>query len=179
MTKEIKFKTESQFLGRNGLSKAIGLEIASNEFNNMVIIRPVNSKNVTGSSFIAVPQDSISELIEALKGYVEVPVSDERADKIKYIKDVLGVWGRTTCAELELDHSPCKASIGEGKQNVSELIEEFDANGVSAVTYNDEIEIGYNDYDYEQLEDYLIDEIYEIISQYEAGMLKTESRCQD
>jgi hypothetical protein len=121
---------------------------------------------------------TIEELVAKLKPDVQI-VSDERTDKIKRIKDILGVWGATSCAELNRDHSPCKNSIGEGKSNVSELIEQFDANGVSAVTYNDELEIGWNDYNYEDLSDDLIDEIFEIIEEYEADMLKTESRCQD
>ena len=116
---------------------------------------------------------TIEELIAKLKPDLII-VTDERTDKIKRIKDILRVWGSTNTSELQLDHSPCKNSIGEGKTNVSELIEQFDANGVSAVVYNDEIEIGWNDYNYEQLEDYLIDEIYEIVQEYEADMLKTE-----
>ena len=104
---------------------------------------------------------------------------DDRATKIKFIKDVLAVWGSTSTSELQLDHSPCKSSIGNGKQNVSELIEQFDAQGVSAVVYNDEVEIGWNDYDYEELEDYLIDEIHQIVEDYETDMHKTEKRCKD
>jgi hypothetical protein len=104
---------------------------------------------------------------------------DNKASKIAYIKKVIGDWGNTSCAELSRDHSPCKASIGDGKQNVSELIEEFYPDRVSAITYNDEIEIGYNDYKYEDLEDYLIDEIVEIMEDYEADMEKTEKRCQN
>jgi hypothetical protein len=104
---------------------------------------------------------------------------NSKAINIKRIKDILAVWGATSCAERETDHSPCKSSIGNGKCNVSELIEQFDANGVSAVTYNDEIEIGWNDYSYEELEDYLINEILEIVEEYEADMLKTEKRCQN
>lgn len=119
--------------------------------------------------------------IEAKKNltglYIKEPVTDERTEKIKRIKDILAVWGATSTSELELDHSPCKNSIGNGKSNVSELIEQFDANGVSAVTYNDEQEIGWNDYNYEDLEDYLLDEIAEIMDEYEADMLKTEKRC--
>ena len=102
-----------------------------------------------------------------------------KALQIKRIKDILGVWGATSCGELNLDHSPCKNSIGNGKDNISELIEQFDANGVSSVVYHDETEIGWNDYNYEDLEDYLIDEIADIIDQYETEMLKTESRCQN
>lgn len=98
----------------------------------------------------------------------------QKASKIAYIKNVVSRWGNTSCAELQRDHSPCKTSIGDGKQNVSELIEEFYPDYVSAVTYNDEIEIGYNDYKYEDLEDYLIDEIVEIMEDYDADMTKTE-----
>jgi hypothetical protein len=178
--REIHFTRDGQSLGRNGLAKAIGLEIDLNQFNGMVIIRPVNGKKQTGASFIAVPQSSIPELIDTLRLFLEGgsnTAPDPKGEKIAYIKKVIGEWGNTSCAELQRDHSPCKASIGEGKQNVSELIEEFYSTHVSAVTYNDEIEIGYNDYNYEELEDYLIDEIVEIMEEHEADMLKTEKRC--
>jgi len=99
--------------------------------------------------------------------------------KIDYIKKVLGDWGSTSCAELQRDHSPCKTSIGNGKNNISELIEQFEVSGVSSVVYNDEIEIGWNDYSYDELEEYLIDEIVEIMEEYEADQIRTEKRCKD
>ena len=100
---------------------------------------------------------------------------DYKASKIKYIKDVLAVWGGTSCCELELDHSPSMNSMAGG--SIAELVEEFDAQGVSAVTYDDDMEIGWNDYNYEELSDDVLDEIYEIVQNYEADMLKTEKRC--
>ena len=180
MNRQIHFTKTTSFLGRNGCFKATGLTIF--KLGDMVQIYPVTSKDKLGKCNICIPQGSIPELIDTLRLFLEGgsdTAPDSKGEKIKYIKDVLATWGRTTCAELNRDHSPCKASIGEGKQNVSELIEEFDAQGVSAVTYNDEIEIGYNDYNYEDLEDYLIDEIVEIMEEYEADMLKTEKRCKD
>ena len=87
--------------------------------------------------------------------------------------------GATSCAELSRDHSPCKTSIGDGKSNVSELIESFDVDGVEAVVYNDQNEIGWNNYTYEDLEEYLLDEIVEIMVDYEADMEKTQKRCEN
>jgi len=101
---------------------------------------------------------------------------DYKASKIAYIKKVLGEWGATSCCELELDHSPSINSMAGG--NIGELVEEFNVNGVSAVTYDDDNEIGWNDYNYEELSDDIIDEISDIMENYEADMLKTEKRCQ-
>ena len=128
-------------------------------------LSPEGSDGYTKEISITCPWNDL-EILHSVDG------ANNKSDKIKYIKDVLATWGATSCAERELDHSPCKNSIGDGKSNVSELIEEFNAQGVSAVTYNDEVEIGWNDYNYEQLEEYLIDEIYEIVQNYEIDMLK-------
>jgi len=95
-----------------------------------------------------------------------------KAGKIKRIQHVINEWGSTSCAELQRDHSPCKTSIGDGKSNVSELIESFDVDGVEAVVYNDQNEIGWNNYTYEDLEDYLIDEILEIMEDYDVEQQK-------
>jgi hypothetical protein len=100
---------------------------------------------------------------------------DEKASKISYIKKVLNEWGNTSCCELELDHSPSLNSLAGGR--VCELVEEFYADHVSAISYDDDVELGYNDYDYEDLSEDIIDEIKEIMVDYEADMLKTEKRC--
>ena len=39
------------------------------------------------------------------------------------------------------------------------------------------MEIGWNDYNYDELSEDVIDEIVEIMEDYEADMLKTEKRC--
>ena len=102
----------------------------------------------------------------------------DREQNIAYIKKVISEWGATSDVELELDHSPCLNSIGNGKDNVSELIERFNADGVETTVYHDEITIADNNYSYEELPDEVIDEIVEIMKNYEADMLKTEKRCQ-
>ena len=176
--REIHFTKDGQFLGRNGLAKAIGLEIDLNEFNGMVIIRPVNGRKQTGASFIAVPQSSIPELIDTLRLFLEGgsdTAPDPKAGKIAYIKKVIGDWGATSCCELERDHSPSMNSLAGGR--VCELVEQFNVRGVETVVYDDQNEVDWNSYDYDELNDDIIDEIVSIMEDYEADMLKTEKRC--
>jgi len=106
---------------------------------------------------------------------------NQRAIDIAEIKRIIKEFGETTATELELDHSPCINSIGNGKANVSELVEEFRPDGVESITYQDEMDLGYNFYEYEdpQLSDDIIAEIRQIMEEYEADCLKTEKRCQD
>lgn len=104
---------------------------------------------------------------------------NERATKIASIKRIIGGWGETTTSELELGSSPCLASIGTNKNNVSQLVEHFYADHVEVVTYQGEHELEWNTVPYEELPDEIIDEIDEIISDYEADMLRTEKRISD
>ena len=103
---------------------------------------------------------------------------DYKASKIAYIKKVIAEWGNTSCCELELDHSPSLMSTGNGGGNVCELVEQFNANDVETIVYHDDVELEYNNYPYEDLPDDIIDEITDIMENYEADMLKTEKRCQ-
>jgi hypothetical protein len=104
----------------------------------------------------------------------EFDLSEDRTEKIRYIKDVLDKWGATSCTELELDHSPSMNSLAGG--DVCELVEQFDVEGVETIVYNDEIELEYNRYRYEDLDDDIIDEIYWIMEGYETTSLKDEER---
>jgi len=178
--KEIYFTEKGQYLGRNGLAKAIGITINHNEFNNMIIIRPVNSKKEIGSSFITIPQSNIPELIDTLRLFLKGgsdTAPDPKSEKIAYIKKVIDEWGATSLINLENNYSLIKSSSDNG--NVRELIEKLYNNGVEVVAYDGDIEIGDNQYSYEELSYEMIDEIVEIIEGYEADMLKTEERCHD
>jgi len=99
----------------------------------------------------------------------------EKNKKIAYIKKVLGEWGATSCCELERDHSPSMNSLAGGR--ICELVEQFSVDGVESVVYDDDNEIDWFNYTYEELSDDIIDEIVEIMEDYEADMLKTEKRC--
>lgn len=102
---------------------------------------------------------------------------DTKAGKIAYIKKVLLDWGATSCCELERDHSPSMNSLAGGR--VCELVETFEVDGVGTVVYDDQNEVDWNNYTYDELSDNIIDEIKDIMEYYETDMLKTEKRCQD
>lgn len=97
--------------------------------------------------------------------------------QIKKIKDILDKWGGTSCTELELDHSPSMNSIAGGR--ICELVEEFTVNGVSTIVYDDEIELEYNDYTYEELPDDVIDEIENIMENYDVEQEKFQESCEN
>lgn len=103
----------------------------------------------------------------------------EKNEQIFEIKRIIKEWGSTTSSELELECSPCINSIGNGKNNVSQLVEHFYPEGVEAVTYHDEVILGEEFISYDDLNEDILHEIYNIMLEYEAGMLKTEKRCQN
>jgi len=97
--------------------------------------------------------------------------------KIAYIKKVIKEWGSTSSGELTLESSPCLNSLGDG--GICELVEDFNVDGVGTTIYDlTGEEIDWNNYEYEDLSEDLIDEICYIIEQYEADMIRTEKRCQ-
>ncbi len=100
-----------------------------------------------------------------------------KEEQIDYIKKVIGDWGATNSSKLNLDHSPCVNSLGDG--DVCELIESFNVDGVSTTIYDRNAEeIDWWNYTYEELSDDIIDEIWGIIEQYEVENLKFEKRRQ-
>lgn len=105
----------------------------------------------------------------------------DRESDISIIQRIIKEHGEFTATEIELDASPIKNSMGNGHINVSELVEGFRFNGVETITYHDEHELGYDWYDYTDVElsDDLIAEIKVIAENYEADCLKTEKRCAD
>ena len=87
--------------------------------------------------------------------------------QISEIKRIIGEYGGTSTCELQLESSPCIGSIGNGKQNVCQLAEHFEANGVRAITYHDDNELGSEFIPYEKLNGDVINEIYNIMLEYE------------
>lgn len=110
---------------------------------------------------------------------VEFAMSDVRQEQIQEIKRIIEKWGPTNSCILELDSSPCLNSIGNGKNNISELIESFNRDGVGTVVYQDELELDYNDYRYDELSDDMLEAVYEIMVDYDANMTDTMDRCRD
>lgn len=106
-------------------------------------------------------------------------LADSKTTKISRIKEIIGNWGATTTAELEADSSPCISSSGTNKMNVSTLVEEFNLNDVKIVTYNNETEIAEDEIPYEDLSEDVIDEILNLLEDYDTDNEKTYKRCQD
>ena len=106
--------------------------------------------------------------------------SEERKEnKIRRIKQVIEKWGATRACELELSSSPCLNSIGNNKNNISELIEYFNLNNVHSIVYQDELELDENYYKYEELPDEIIDEIVQIMEDYDVAQEELMESCKD
>lgn len=108
----------------------------------------------------------IADLIDKGESYGntwELIDISERQEKIEFIKKVLFTWGDTSTTELELESSPVYNNL-TGK--ICTLVEEFTEDYVRVVTYDDDIYIHEVDIPYEKLSDELIDEIYDLIEQY-------------
>lgn len=102
---------------------------------------------------------------------------NQKAINIERIKSILAVWGSTSCTERECESSPTLNSLGSG--DICELVETFYSDSVETIVYDNGTEKEYNSYQYEELSEEIIDEILEIVDEYEADMLKTEKRCAD
>lgn len=103
----------------------------------------------------------------------------EKNEQITEIKRIIAEWGTTTASELELDSSPCINSLGNGKNNVSKLVEMFNSDHITAVTYHDQNELGEEDIVYEDLSEDIIDEIYNIMEQYNLAQIKLYDSIKD
>lgn len=106
-------------------------------------------------------------------------IADTKTQKISRIKEIIREWGGTTTAELEADSSPCISSSGTNKMNVSTLVEGFYQNDVNIVTYNNETEIADDTIPYEDLTEDVIDEILDLLEDYDTDNSKTMKRCED
>jgi hypothetical protein len=109
----------------------------------------------------------------------EFDLSADRSEKIRFIKKVIADWGTTSCCELELDHSPCITSTGNGGGNVCELVEQFNEDTAETIVYDDDIELEYNTYKYDELSDDIIDEIWDIMEKYDTEQQKLKESCED
>ena len=120
----------------------------------------------------------IANLIEEgnTSGYYptwEIEDQSKRKSDIDYIQKTLSEWGETTSCDLELLSSPVYNNVNG---TICSLVERFNQNNVTVITYDGENVINEVDIPYSELSDELIDEIKMIIQEYEAGQLKTEKR---
>jgi hypothetical protein len=99
-------------------------------------------------------------------------------EKISEIKNLIEEWGITNCFELGIK-PPCITTTGDGEKVVKEVVESFYLDGVEIVTYKNNVQLDWDNVDYEDLSDDVIDEIYDIIEQYGGLMIKTMKRCEN
>lgn len=99
-------------------------------------------------------------------------------DKASRIMEIIEEWGETTTAELEADCSPCVSSVGS-RPNVSALVEGFDYTTAKVVTYVDELDTGEYYVDYSDLSEDVLDDILELLEDWDAENYKTRKRCED
>ena len=63
--------------------------------------------------------------------------------------------------------------------NVSVLVERFNYEDVGIFTYNNETEVAEDDQPYEALSEDVIDEILDLLEDYDTDNFKTMKRCED
>ena len=85
-----------------------------------------------------------------------------KQQKISKIKDIISEYGIVNICELDSESSPCISSIGDGKNNICELVEQLNLNGVETSVYHGDIEIRTNNYLYEELSSPIINKIYNL-----------------
>jgi hypothetical protein len=95
---------------------------------------------------------------------------------INGIKSIIEEWGGATTSELELGCSPIYNQMG--KNNFA-LVERFNRNGVTVIHYVHDNEVDDFDVDYQELKVDLLEEIYQILEQYNVEQQKTMDRCKD
>ena len=136
----------------------------------LVLDNPANKLTTTSRDLLNTLRTSIEADIE--------PEVDTKTQKISRIKEIIGEWGETTTAELLADHSPCISSVGN-RVNTSVLVERFGLHDVGIFTYVGDVEESEDDLTYEELEEDVIDDILNLLEDYDTDNFKTMQRCQD
>ena len=86
--------------------------------------------------------------------------------QIKAIKKIMEEFDSLSAMEMMLDSSPCINAIGSGKNQTIQLAEIFEKDGVIAITYHNDLEIGEEYIMYENLDENVIDEILKNLEDY-------------
>lgn len=143
-----------------------------------IMIKIVISEEFTTVKDTVEQLQHIASLIE--QGYEkgvspewELINTEDKEYQINEIKRIIGGYGGTTTIELELESSPCISYQSGGGIEQFILVEEFNLNTVTTVTYLDENELSYNELSYNELSDEIINEIFNIMLVYEINCRNT------
>ena len=110
--------------------------------------------------------------VDTINGY-DLNFIDEKEEKIKYIQKVIQEWGQFKINEVEGEECPVFSQSGK---NSHWLIEEVDYYGITISHYVNERYIESTDMEWKVLINDIIDEVCQIVENYEAEQLKTEKR---
>jgi len=99
----------------------------------------------------------------------------DKLDKIAYIKKVINEWGGFTTNDVEADYSPAINVLGDA----SILLEEFHGESAIAFSYVHSTCVSEYSIKYEDLDSDIIDEITNLVENWEAENLQTEKRISD
>lgn len=91
-----------------------------------------------------------------------------KEELVPKIKEIINKWGGVTTAELELSSSVILNSYGP---NHFQLVERFNRNDVTILSYIRETEVDNFNVVYEELNEELLTEIYGIIKKYDTVMI--------
>ena len=94
----------------------------------------------------------------------------DQSNNITEIKSIIDKWGGVTVSELQLEASPVYNSFS--KDNV-QLVERFNRTGVTILCYVHDLEVDEFNVEYERLNEPLVNEIYDILIQYNVSMEKS------
>jgi hypothetical protein len=149
------------------------IQVSAVDKKNAAIIAAAMMRDRTSTATVL----SVVEFDNTADEPEEFDLYGDRSEKIRFIKKVLDDWGATSCTELERDHSPSMNSLAGG--NVCELVESFTIDGVETIVYDGDIELEYNNYNYDELSDDVIDEIYDIMEDYDTEQQKFKESCEN
>ena len=152
-----------------------------------------------GTEYVDIPADTPEDKIEQAardaaraEGYEFVfcgvycipPMDDQpyepeksKEEKITRIKEILKEWSPegVSTMELEAQTSPCISQTGQTYQ----LVERFALDCVSVFTYVGSVETSEDELSYEELAEEVIDEILDLLEDYDTDCYKTMKRCED
>jgi hypothetical protein len=100
----------------------------------------------------------------------------KKSEKIEVIKRIIREFGETSTSTLEASSSPVVRSVAKDH---FELAERFGLDDVDVIEYVHETEVNEYSVSYEDLEEDVICEIFRLMEEYEADMIKTNDRCKD
>jgi hypothetical protein len=95
---------------------------------------------------------------------------------ISKIKKIIEDGGGFSVADVEHESSPVIASIGK---DTFQLAERFGETGVEAITYVHETVVNEDDIEYEDLSVGVLEEILNIVENYQLDFEKNMERCRD